>query len=108
MESSYIVVLITVSNKEEAERLSRILVEEKMAYCVNAIPGVKSFYFWDGNVCVDNEIQLIVKTRAEKFSQLEGWINENHSYDVPEIIALTLADASKAYLKCIDEWVLET
>ena len=107
MESMHIAVLITVSDQNEADRLSRGLVEERLAYCVNVIPGIKSTYFWDGQVCVDDEIQLVIKTRFERFLELERWVISNHSYDVPEIIALPLVTGSKPYLKCVDDWVSE-
>ena len=105
MTNRHIVVLITAATSEEAERLMRGLVQEKLAYCVNAIPGIKSAYFWDDAVCVDEEIQLLAKTRSSRFAALEKWICEAHSYDVPEIIALPLVEGSESYLKCIDDWV---
>ena len=103
----HVVVLITAPDAKEADFLSRGLGEEKLAYCVNAIPGVKSTYSWDGEVCVEDEIQLVAKTRATRFLDLEQWVNVNHSYDVPEIIALPLSGGAKTFLKCIDDWVPE-
>ena len=105
MTSRHIVVLITARTADEANRLSQELVEERLAYCVNAIPGIKSAYFWDGKVCVDEEIQLLAKTRSTRFAALEKWVRENHRYEVPEIIAIPLVEGSKPYLKCIDDWV---
>ena len=101
----HIVVYITAGSNEEAEKLSRGLVEEKLAFCVNAVSQVKSTYFWEGKLCVDDEILLIVKTRTEKYEALETWVRKNHSYDVPELIALPILKASADYLKCIDDWV---
>ncbi|MEE9259174.1 MAG: divalent-cation tolerance protein CutA [Nitrospinaceae bacterium] len=101
----HIVVYITAGSAEEAEKLSRGLVEEKLAFCVNAVPSVKSTYYWEGKLCVDEEILLIVKTRTEKFDALEKWVRDNHSYDVPEVIALPIVKGSKPYLKSIDDWV---
>ena len=105
MTNRHIVVLITAPNSEEADRLSRKLVEEKLAYCVNSIPGIKSVYFWQGKVCVDEEIQLLAKTHSHRFPALEKRVRETHSYDIPEIIALPLVEGSELYLKCIDDWV---
>ncbi|NIQ00014.1 MAG: divalent cation tolerance protein CutA [Nitrospinaceae bacterium] len=102
--SEHIVVLITASSREESERLSRGLVEAKLAFCVNSLPGVKSTYFWDNELCVDEEILLIVKTRADRFDELEQWVVEHHSYDVPEVIALPIVQGLKPYLKGIDDW----
>lgn len=104
---SHIVVLITASSQEEADRLSRGLVEAKLAFCVNSVPSVKSTYYWENKLCVDDEILLIVKTRASRFDELEKWVVEHHSYDVPEVIALPVLKGSKPYLKGIDDWVPE-
>jgi len=104
MSNEYIVVLITVSSSDEAKALSEGLVKEKLAYCVNQIPGVKSTYFWEGEICVDEEIQLLAKTMNHKFSELEKWIKTNHSYDTPEIIALPIVKGSADYLKCVSDW----
>ena len=101
----HIVVYITAGSNEEAEKLSRGLVEEKLAFCVNAVSLVKSTYFWEGKLCVDDEILLIVKTRTEKYEALETWVRKNHSYDVPEVIALPIIKGSEPYLKGIDDWV---
>ncbi len=101
----YIVVLITAGSAEEAEKLSRGLVEEKLAFCVNALPGVRSIYFWDGKMCADEEVQLFAKTRADRFEALAAWVGENHSYDVPEVIALPIAMGSASYLQSIDDWL---
>ena len=101
----HIVVYITAGSNEEAEKLSRGLVEEKLAFCVNAVPQVKSTYFWEGKLCVDDEILLIVKTRTEKYEALETWVRKNHSYDVPEVIALPIIKGSEPYLNGVDDWV---
>ncbi len=101
----HIVVLTTAGSKEEADKLSRGLVEGKLAYCVNTVPSVQSTYFWEGKICVDEELLLIIKTQDAKFSDLESWLRQNHSYDVPEIIALPITQGSADYLECIDKWV---
>lgn len=103
--SGHIVVFTTVDSKKEAAKLSRDLVEKKLAYCVNTVPSIQSTYFWKGKLCIDEEFLLIIKTQEVKFNGLELWIHENHSYDVPELIALPISKASSDYLKCIDDWV---
>ena len=102
---NYITVYTTVSSTEEAKKISRGLVEKKLAYCVNTIPSIQSTYLWDGKLCVDDELLLIIKTKEEKFSMLKDWILKNHSYDIPEVIALPIVKGSSDYLKCIDDWV---
>lgn len=93
-----IVILCTVPDEAAAERLAKGLVEERLAACVNAIPGVKSFYRWQGNVETGTEIQLVIKTRAERFDELAAWISANHPYEVPEIVAIPADRVSEAYL----------
>ncbi|MEC7640982.1 MAG: divalent-cation tolerance protein CutA [Nitrospinota bacterium] len=105
MPDNYVAVFITVGSAAEAEKLSRGLVEEKLAYCVNAIPAVKSTYFWEGKICVDEEMMLVVKSLDSRFENLERWVRKHHSYDVPEVIALPLVKGSPPYLKCIDDWL---
>lgn len=102
---NHIVVFITAGSIEEADKLSRGLVEEKLAFCVNSVPSIKSTYYWEGKLCVDDEILLIVKTRSDQFGPLEHWVRQNHSYDVPEVIALPIVKGSEPYLKGIDDWV---
>ncbi len=97
-EDQLIVILCTVPDEATAERLARGLVEERLAACVNAIPGVKSFYRWQGKIEIDSEIQLLIKTRGERFDELAAWISENHPYDVPEIVAIPAERVSDAYL----------
>lgn len=101
----HIVVLMTAGSEEEADKLSRGLVEEKLAFCVNAVPHVKSTYYWEGELCVDQEILLIAKTQTRHFAALETWVRANHSYSVPEVIALPIIKGSEPYLKGIDDWV---
>ncbi|MCH8208817.1 MAG: divalent-cation tolerance protein CutA [Nitrospinae bacterium] len=103
--TQHIVVFITAGSREEADKISKGLVEEKLAFCVNSVPGIKSTYFWEGKLCVDEEFLLIVKTRNSRFEELEKWVRENHSYDVPEVIALPILKGSEPYLNSIDDWV---
>lgn len=95
---SLIVVLTTVPNVEEAETLARKIVESKLAACVQILPQIKSFYFWEGALQKDAEYLLLIKTLAGKFPALEKFIKENHSYETPEIVALAAENVSKNYL----------
>ena len=103
--NGHIIVLTTANSKEEANKLSQGLVQAKLAYCVNTIPSIQSTYYWEGKLCVDEELLLIIKTQGEKFTALKTWVLENHSYDVPEVIAIPITQGSSDYLKCIDNWV---
>lgn len=106
--AQHIVVFIAAGSREEADKISKGLVEEKLAFCVNSLPGIKSTYFWEGKLCEDEEYLLIVKTRDSRFEDLEKWVRENHSYDVPEVIALPIIKGSEPYLKSVDDWVSES
>ena len=97
----YLIVHITASSREEAERIARALVEERLAACVNIIPGVTSIYTWEGKTCESSEVLLEAKTRASRFDALAKRVRELHSYDVPEIVAFRLEKGSPDYL----DWV---
>lgn len=96
-DSNYGVVLVTTSSPEEAEAIANILIQEKLAACINIIP-LKSLYTWEGKICKDQEYQLLIKTDLSKFSELETTIKNNHSYEVPEIIAIPIIKGSESYL----------
>jgi len=99
----YILVLITASDKEEAEAIARALVEKRLAACVNIIADVGSLFWWQGKVDRAREALCIVKSKKEKFPVLQKLVRSLHSYDVPEIIALPLVAGAKNYLDWIDE-----
>ena len=101
--NEHCIIYITAGSKEEANKLSRGLVEEKLAFCVNAVPGIQSTYQWEGKIHVDDEILLIVKTRQDRYETLEQWVKQNHSYDVPEIISLPIQKGLPEYLQAIDD-----
>ena len=97
------VVLITCGSREEAEKISKILVEEKLAACVNILSGVKSYFWWKGKVDEADEYLLIIKTSVEKIEKLFRKVKELHSYSVPEIISLPILEGNTEYLKWIEE-----
>ena len=103
--NEHCIIYITAGSKEEADKLSRGLVEEKLAFCVNTVPGIQSTYQWEGKIHVDHEILLIVKTRQDRYEALEQWVKQNHSYDVPEIISLPIQKGLPEYVQAIDDWV---
>ncbi len=103
--NEHCIIYITAGSKEEADKLSRGLVEEKLAFCVNTVPGIQSTYQWEGKIHVDDEILLIIKTRQDRYEALEQWVKQNHSYDVPEIISLPIQKGLPEYVQAIDDWV---
>ena len=105
--SEHCVIFITAGSKEEADKISRGLVESKLAFCVSTLPKVQSTYYWEDKIHVDKEFLLIVKTRQDQYEALETWVKNNHSYEVPEIIALPIEQGLPAYLNGIDDWVVK-
>lgn len=100
---NYIVVLCTVPDKEVALHIASTLVSQKIAACVNIVPGITSLYSWKGEICNDQELMLIIKAKKNNFSDLELAIKKMHPYEVPEIIALSVIDGANNYLQWIDE-----
>ena len=92
------VILCTVPTEEHARQIARTLVEEHLAACVSIVPGLRSIYRWEDNICDDAELLLLIKTRRETFSRLLSRLQELHPYKVPEVLALATADVSPAYL----------
>ena len=99
--SDHAVVFCTVPNKEQGSLLASSLLSEKLAACINILPGVESHYVWEGKVEVDRELLLMVKTRRSLVPLVTAHIREHHSYDEPEVIAVPITDGSKGYL----DWV---
>ena len=98
-----IVVLVNCGNQKEAEELARSLVEKKLAACVNVLPGLVSWYWWENKLTQDQEIMLVIKSSREVFPELEKEIRRLHSYAVPEVIALPIVEGSANYLNWIEE-----
>jgi periplasmic divalent cation tolerance protein len=104
MENEYIIVLITTPNQETSEMIANTLLEKKLAACVNLVGSILSFYTWEGDINRDEEMLLIVKSRAELFeSELIPAVQAVHPYDIPEIIALPIFMGSEDYLAWIDD-----
>lgn len=101
--SEHCLVLSTVASEEDGERLARTLVEKRVAACVNVVPGVTSFYRWEGNVQRGEERLLVIKTRADRFEDLRSALVELHPYDVPEVIAVPITTGHGPYLSWLDE-----
>ena len=102
---SALVVLTTTPNLNEAESLARKIIEAKLAACVQVLPAMKSFYFWEGAVQAETEHLLLIKTLSGKYDELEKFIQTNHSYEVPEIVGLAAENVSAKYLSWISNYV---
>jgi periplasmic divalent cation tolerance protein len=101
MKSEYIIVLITAPNEEDAAKIGRTLVEEKLAACANIIQSIRSIYRWQGRIEDEQETLVIAKTRNELFDRLKEKVIALHPYSVPEIIALPIVAGSESYLNWI-------
>jgi len=93
-----IVVISTCASAEEAERLSRLLVERRLAACVSVVPGVRSFYRWQGAIESAGEWLLLAKSSRAVFPALAAALEEAHSYEVPEVLALPVVAGAAKYL----------
>ena len=102
MENSYIVVMVTTSNREEAEKIARCLLDGKLVACANIIGPVSSLFWWAGKVEKADEYILLMKSRLNLFEKLSEKVEALHSYEVPEIIALPIVKGSKAYMKWLE------
>lgn len=101
------VVLTTCGNDSDAGALARVLVERRLAACVNAVSKVASTYRWKGEIVEDRETLLIIKTTAARLAALERTVRELSKYEVPELIALRVAAGGADYLAWVGESVAE-
>lgn len=100
-----LIVLTTTPNTGEAESLANKIVESRLAACVQILPPMTSVYFWEGKIQKDSEHLLLIKTLPEQYDELEKFIQANHSYDVPEIVALAAEKVSESYLSWMRNYV---
>ncbi|MBN2370816.1 MAG: divalent-cation tolerance protein CutA [Vicinamibacteria bacterium] len=99
----YVVVYCTAGDAEEAHKIARMLVERRLAACVNVVPSVTSHYRWKSEIARSDESWLVVKTREDRFEALRAAVVSAHSYEVPEIIALPIEAGNAPYLSWIDD-----
>jgi periplasmic divalent cation tolerance protein len=100
-----VVALSTVATAEDAERIARSLVEKGLAACVNLVPGVVSFYRWQGRLERDAEVLLVIKTRGERFEELKVALLAEHPYEVPELVAIPIEAGHQRYLEWLEDSV---
>ncbi len=99
---NYCIVITTCGTLVEAKKLAFQIVKSRLAACVQ-ISRITSYYTWKRKIHNDFEYRLFIKTRTKLYSQLEQYIKDNHSYDVPEIVKLSIQAGFKKYLDWIDE-----
>jgi periplasmic divalent cation tolerance protein len=103
MKSEYLIVFCTVPNENVAHKISKSLVSENLAACVNIVKNVRSIYRWESEICDEGELLLIIKTTVETYESLEEKIQNIHPYEVPEILAIPVFRGNESYLAWIDE-----
>lgn len=94
---------VTCASSEEASRIGRAVVEERLAACANILPGLVSIYRWQGRIETGQEVALVLKTRAERVEALTARIRALHSYSVPCVVALPILAGNPDYLAWLAE-----
>lgn len=100
---SVCMVYITAKDKEEAERLGNILIEAKLAACINIIEKIESMFFWQDKIQQEAETVLLAKTRVALVGQLTEKVKQSHSYDCPCVVALPIIDGNPEFIDWIGE-----
>jgi periplasmic divalent cation tolerance protein len=98
------IVLCTTGSEDEARKIARHLVEQRLAACVNVVPQIESIYRWQEKVESGTEWLLLIKTTLKQFPSVRNAIQELNSYDLPECIAISIEDGNAAYL----EWIAQS
>jgi periplasmic divalent cation tolerance protein len=98
-----LIVFVTVPDADVGARSARVLVEERLAACVNILPAIRSIYVWKDAVTDEAEALCLIKTQADRFDQLQVRLGDLHPYDVPEILAVEPARSNPPYLR----WLIE-
>jgi periplasmic divalent cation tolerance protein len=101
-----IIVFVTCESKEQAEKIAESVVTDKLAACVNVLPGIRSCYVWERKLTWSDEVLLIMKSTRGRFGQLQEKVKSLHSYEVPEIVSMPIQEAFDKYLAWIDKCVV--
>ena len=105
MASDLRLVFTTVGDESQANEIAQTLVHRRLAACVNICPGLRSVYIWEGKVCDDEEYMLVIKTHVDHLAGVSALLDEMHSYDLPEMIAVEISTGSERFLGWIRESV---
>jgi periplasmic divalent cation tolerance protein len=100
-----LVVVTTVGEEELALTIAREMVARRLAACVNVIPGIRSVYRWQGKICRDGELLLLIKTAEHEYDAVAAAIHELHSYELPEILAFPVGQGDEGFLAWIRDSV---
>ena len=99
---SIFIALVACPSKEVGSGLAKLLVDSELAACVQVLPAMQSVYRWQGSVCVEEEVLLIIKSATHLKDEVKAFIEENHPYDTPEFVTLLPSDVSQRY----GQWLL--
>jgi periplasmic divalent cation tolerance protein len=97
-----LIALTTFANADDAARITRILVEERLIACGNLLPGVRSIYRWKGAVAEESEVMVVMKTRKQDWAALMSRLHELHPYETPECVAVRIAAGAPRYLEWLE------
>ena len=100
--NEYLVVLVTAPSESVGQDIASALLDRRLCACVNILPSMTSLYVWEGEVCRDPEVLVLIKTVESHFDALAEVVRELHPYDVPEIIATPIVQGSSDYLGWIE------
>src|SRR5690349_19617115 len=101
-----IIVFVTCETREQAETIAQTVVSERLAACVNVLPGIRSCYIWERKLTWSDELLLLIKTTRGRFDQLQDRIKGLHSYSVPEIVGVSIDAAFQRYAEWIEASVM--
>jgi len=100
--TNHTIIKTTFPDKASAKAAARLLIERRLAACVQLLP-IESVYSWQGEICEEQEILLLIKTKAERFSEVAAAIKQIHTYEVPEIVQVPIVGGNHEYLSWIDD-----
>ncbi len=100
-EVDNIIVYVTSANVREGKKIAEMLLTRKKAACVNIVPAVESYYWWRGEIASAKECLLIIKSNSELLDDIVDLVKKEHTYDIPEIIAVPIMGGSGDYLKWV-------
>ncbi len=103
--SDYIQIFTTVEKRDDAEKIAKIVIEKRLAGCVQILGPIKSTYWWKGNIESAEECLCIMKSKKNLYKEIEMTIKENHPYETPEIVAVPIIAGYEGYLKWLDSEV---
>ncbi|CAN5272945.1 divalent-cation tolerance protein CutA [soil metagenome] len=103
MPSEHLLAFTTCPDADSARAIARVLVEEKLAACINVLPGIASIYRWQGETLDEPECLLLMKTSQSVFERLAARLKTLHPYELPELIAIPIAEGSRPYLQWLTD-----